>query len=39
MKKFMTSWATSNGGEPGRDLGGKSAALIPEEAEVVTIVG
>jgi hypothetical protein len=39
MKKFMTSGAPSSGGEAGRDLGGKSVAPIPGEAEVMTFTG
>jgi hypothetical protein len=36
MKKFMTSRAPSRGSKLGGDPGGKSAAPIPEEAEVMT---
>jgi hypothetical protein len=39
MKKFMTSGAPSSGGEAGWDLGGKSVAPIPGEAEVMTFTG
>jgi hypothetical protein len=39
MKKFMTSGAPSSGGEPGRDLGGKSVVPIPREVEVMNVTG
>jgi hypothetical protein len=39
IKKFMTSGAPSRGSKLGGNPGGKSAAPIPEEAEVMTIFG
>jgi hypothetical protein len=37
MKKVMTSGAFSRGSKPGGDLGGKGAAPISGEAEIMTI--
>jgi hypothetical protein len=38
LKKFITSGAFSRGSKPGGDLGGKGAAPIPGETEVMTIL-
>jgi hypothetical protein len=38
LKNFITSGAFSKGSKPGGDLGGKGAAPIPGEAEVMTIL-
>jgi hypothetical protein len=39
MKEFMTLGSPSRGSKLGGDPGGKSAAPIPGEAEVMTIFG